>query len=79
MTYKEFKKWCYEKACECFWELCDAYWSINCIATIETRCKGVFKARKKEKVFHDLYEKQAIEIVNTTNRHKQKLLGDEKQ
>lgn len=76
MTYKEFVKWCNDRACDGCWGSFEARSCINFIYDIEDNCKGIFKTRKKEKMFHELYEETANTIVNATNKRIEELLND---
>lgn len=77
MTYKEFSKWCNERACDGCWGMIEAIICIRIINSVEEDCKGILTTKRKEKMFHELYEKQASVIVNATNERIEELLKGE--
>ena len=60
MTFKQFDAWCNERACDGCWGMLEA---MVCIDLIGKMRKITFW--KREKVWREKYEKQALdEIVN---------------
>lgn len=68
MTFKEYKKWCNERACDGCWGLIEA---MSCIELYQTIEKLPFW--KREKIWKEKYEQQVLyEIVNPINEMIQK-------
>lgn len=63
MTFKEFKVWCNQRACDGCWGMLEA---MACIDLIETVNKQPFW--KREKFWKQEYEQKVLdEIVNPIN------------
>lgn len=62
MTYKEFVKWCNERACDGRWGLLTA---IVCIDIIDSMRSTPFWRRKKK--WNEYEQRVVTELVNPTN------------
>lgn len=72
MKYKEFVKWCNDRASDGCWGMAEA---MTCINTMDTVNKKPFW--KREKVWKDRYEQSIVNnIVIPTNKLIEKYLGD---
>lgn len=71
MTYKEFNKWCNDRAC-------DGYWGMNtvifCIGVNEDMKKTPFW--KKKKVWKEKYQEIAEQIVEQINAKIDDIMGE---
>jgi hypothetical protein len=63
ITFKEFSSWCNERAA-------DGKWSMNTAIACSTMCTEMYKVWwfKREKVWKEKYEKDALSIFNEINR-----------
>lgn len=71
MTFKEFKSWCYDRACDGCLGMTAA---IVCIHI----CDEIMKEHwwKRNKVWHEKYEKDVVEqIVDPINKKIKELYG----
>jgi len=58
LKFKEFVKWCNERACDGCWGVCEA---IQCIAIHDEICKLPFW--KRNKIWKDKYEAEVLEKI----------------
>lgn len=72
MKYKEFVKWCNDRASDGCWGMAEA---MTCINIMDTVNKKPFW--KREKVWKDRYEQSIVNnIIIPTNKLIEKYLGD---
>lgn len=71
MTFKEFKTWCNQRACDGCWGMLDA---MVCIDIIQTVQKKLFW--KREKFWQEEYANDVMEqIVNPIERKIEEVAG----
>lgn len=69
MSFKEFRNWCLERACDSCWGSLEAMASMHVIDIIHA-----IPFWKRKKKWKELYEKRVLdEIVNPTNEKISKL------
>lgn len=72
VKFKEFVKWCNERACDGCWGMIEA---MACIDLVQTVRKQTFW--KREKFWKQEYEKQVLdEIVNPINKKIAEVYGE---
>lgn len=69
MKFKEFSKWCNERACDGCWGLKEAMYCIGICETIYNT--SIFRRKSKWKEL----EPVAVEIVDRTNKKIEEVLG----
>ena len=78
MTFKEFDEWCNERACDGCWGMNEALICCRVCGIIHNQAKGLFKSKKREKLWNEYPDKEIVEeIVKQTNKKISDLLGDE--
>ena len=71
MKFKEFYKWCNERACDACWGMREA---VICVGVMEDMKKVPFW--KREKIWKERYEDEIVySIVNPTNELIEKYKG----
>ena len=63
MTYKEFKAWCNERACDGRWNNIEIITCLNLIEKIDKiKVKGLFKRKATEKAREDAFNRIKEEL-----------------
>ena len=63
MTYKEFKAWCNERACDGRWNSIETITCLDIIKEIDKiKVKGLFKKKATEKAREDAFNKLKEEL-----------------
>jgi hypothetical protein len=71
MTFKQFEKWCEERACDGCWGYTEATLCIEVMNLIND-----YPFWKRKKVWNDFHDRVVNQIVEPTNRKIQELRGD---
>lgn len=76
MTFKEFKDWCYQRACDGCWGMDTA---VRCIAIHDIITKESRWKRKQEKIWKERFEKDVVEnIINPIEEKIKEVYGEVK-
>ncbi len=74
MTYKEFLKWCNDRAC-------DGYWGFTVAIDCASICDAIYAQPfwKRKKFWNEINKDNQIEriYINPTNQRIQQILGKE--
>lgn len=74
MTYKEFRAWCNERACDGYWSMMT---SLSCIGVMEEISSVPFWKRKK--AWKAIEDEVVTKIVNPINKKIEEYLKQEEQ
>ena len=77
MTFKEFSNWCNERCCDGYWGMKEAIFCSRLCGEIYEKASGLFKNKKREKLWNENpYKEYAEEIVRQINKKISDLLEE---